>query len=160
MLKAIYPGTFDPITNGHLDIIKRAARLFDLLIIAVAASPGKAPMFDLAERVALIRAATAEMDKVTVLSFDTLMADFARQQQASVLVRGVRSGADVEYEHQLARMNQHLLPGLETIFLFSDPRWSFISSSLVKDVFFHGGAIHDLVPAAVAQAMLRQRRDH
>lgn len=130
--KAIYPGTFDPMTLGHLDIVTRAARMFDRLVVAIAASPGKKPLFTLDERVDLARQATAHLTNVEVVGFNELMADFARTQQANVLVRGVRAVADFEYESQLAQMNRHLLPALETVFLLPSQGFSFVSSSLVK----------------------------
>ena len=115
--RAIYPGTFDPITNGHLDIVTRAACMFDHVILAIAASPSKKPLFDLSERVALAQQATAHLDNVEVMGFSDLMANFARTQQANILIRGLRAVADFEYEMQLAHMNRHLMPELESVFL-------------------------------------------
>ena len=114
--RAIYPGTFDPITNGHIDIITRAAGMFDRLIIAIAASPTKKPMFTLEERVALAKEATAHLTNIDVVGFSDLMANFARSQNANILVRGLRAVADLEYEMQLAHMNRHLMPELESVF--------------------------------------------
>ena len=130
--RAIYPGTFDPITNGHLDIVTRAACMFDQVILAIAASPSKKPMFDLSERVALAQQATAHLPNVEVMGFSDLMANFARAQQANILIRGLRAVADFEYEMQLAHMNRHLMPELESVFLMPSKDWSFISSSLVR----------------------------
>jgi len=152
--KAIYPGTFDPMTLGHLDIVTRAARMFDRLVVAIAASPGKKPLFTLDERVDLARQATAHLTNVEVVGFNELMADFARTQQANVLVRGVRAVADFEYESQLAQMNRHLLPALETVFLLPSQGFSFVSSSLVKEVARHGGDIQAFLPAVIHQALL------
>lgn len=152
--KAIYPGTFDPMTLGHLDIVTRAARMFDRLVVAIAASPGKKPLFTLDERVDLARQATAHLTNVEVVGFNVLMADFARTQQANVLVRGVRAVADFEYESQLAQMNRHLLPALETVFLLPSQGFSFVSSSLVKEVARHGGDVQAFLPAVIHQALL------
>ncbi len=152
--KAIYPGTFDPMTLGHLDIVTRAARMFDRLVVAIAASPGKKPLFTLDERVDLARQATAHLPNVEVVGFNELMADFARAQQANVLVRGVRAVADFEYESQLAQMNRHLLPALETVFLLPSQGFSFVSSSLVKEVARHGGDVQAFLPAVIHQALL------
>lgn len=152
--KAIYPGTFDPMTLGHLDIVTRAARMFDRLLVAIAASPGKKPLFTLDERVDLARQATAHLTNVEVVGFNELMADFARTQQANVLVRGVRAVADFEYESQLAQMNRHLLPALETVFLLPSQGFSFVSSSLVKEVARHGGDVQAFLPAVIHQALL------
>ena len=151
--RGIYPGTFDPITNGHLDLITRAASLFDEVIVGVASSSSKHPMFDLDERVALIVEITQTLDNVRVVGFSGLLADFARQQQARVLIRGLRTVSDFEYEFQLSNMNRHLMPELETVFLTPAPENSFISSSLVKDVVRHGGDISQFVPAAVVRAI-------
>lgn len=152
--KAIYPGTFDPMTLGHLDIVTRAARMFDRLVVAIAASPGKKPLFTLDERVDLARQATAHLTNVEVVGFNELMADFAQTQQANVLVRGVRAVADFEYESQLAQMNRHLLPALETVFLLPSQGFSFVSSSLVKEVARHGGDVQAFLPAVIHQALL------
>lgn len=152
--RAIYPGTFDPITNGHLDIITRAAGMFDKVVLAIAASPSKKPMFDLAERVALATAATAHLSNIEVVGFSDLMANFARSQQANILIRGLRAVADFEYEMQLAHMNRHLMPELESVFLMPSTEWSFISSSLVKEVARHQGDVTHFLPANVHQALL------
>ncbi len=152
--KAIYPGTFDPITLGHLEIVMRAARMFDQLVVAIAASPGKKPLFSLDERVALAREVTAHLPNVEVVGFSELMVNFARAQQANVLVRGVRAVADFEYETQLAQMNRHLLPSLETIFLLPSEGFSFVSSSLIKEVARHSGDVQAFLPASVHQALL------
>lgn len=152
--RAIYPGTFDPITNGHLDILTRAARMFDELILAIAASPHKKTMFSLKERVALAQEATAHLKSVQVVGFSDLMANFAREQNASILVRGLRTSGDFEYEMQLAHMNRHLMPELESVFLMPAKEWSFISSSLVKEVARHQGDVSHFLPAHVHQALL------
>lgn len=152
--KAIYPGTFDPVTLGHLDIVTRAAQMFDHVILAVAASPSKKPMFSLDERVALAGEVIAHLPNVKVVGFSDLMANFARDQQANVLVRGLRAVSDFEYEMQLAQMNRHLLPTLESVFLMPSEGFSFISSSLVKEVARHGGDVTAFLPAPVHQALL------
>lgn len=151
--KAIYPGTFDPMTNGHLDIVTRAALMFDHIVLAVAASPSKKPLFSLEERVALAREVVAHLPNVEVVGFSDLMANFARAQQANVLVRGLRAVSDFEYELQLAHMNRHLMPTLESVFLMPSEAWSFISSSLVKEVARHGGEVQAFLPTPVYKAL-------
>lgn len=154
--KAIYPGTFDPMTNGHLDIVTRAAQMFDHVILAIAASPSKKPMFTLDERVALATQVTSHLDNVDVIGFSDLMANFARVQGANVLVRGLRAVSDFEYEMQLANMNRHLLPTLESVFMMPSKEWSFISSSLVKEVARHGGDIAPFLPQIITQALMEK----
>ena len=154
--KAIYPGTFDPITNGHIDIVTRAASMFDKVVLAIAASPSKKPMFSLDERIALAEQATAHLVNVEVIGFSDLMANFARAQQANILIRGLRAVADFEYEMQLAHMNRQLMPTLESVFLMPCKEWSFISSSLVKEVARHQGDVSHFLPANVHQALLNK----
>lgn len=149
--KAIYPGTFDPLTNGHLDLVTRAARMFDRVILAIAYSPSKKPLFTLDERVALAQQVTAHLTNVEVIGFSDLMANFARQQQANILVRGLRAVSDFEYEMQLAKMNQHLMPELESVFLMPAQEWSYISSTLVKEVALHGGNVDHFLPDPIAR---------
>ncbi|HBC83781.1 pantetheine-phosphate adenylyltransferase [Pseudescherichia vulneris] len=156
--RAIYPGTFDPVTNGHINIITRAAGMFDRVIMAIAASPSKKPLFSLEERVALAQEATAHLENVEVIGFSDLMANFARNQQATILIRGLRAVADFEYETQLAHMNRHLMPELESVFLMPAKEWSFISSSLVKEVARHQGDVTDFLPPNVHQALLQKLR--
>lgn len=151
--KAIYPGTFDPMTNGHLDIVTRAARMFDRLVLAIAASPSKKPMFSLEERVALANEVVAHLPNVEVVGFSELLANFAKAQQANVLVRGLRAVSDFEYEMQLAQMNRHLLPTLESVFLMPSEQYSFVSSSLMKEVARHGGDVETFLPTPVYQAL-------
>lgn len=151
---AIYPGTFDPMTHGHLDIVTRAARMFDHLILAIAASPGKKPLFSLDERVDLASEVVAHLPGVEVAGFSNLMADFARDRQACVLVRGLRAVSDFEYEMQLAQMNRHLHSGLESVFLMPTEKYTFISSSLVKEVARHQGDVSAFLPAVVHAALL------
>ncbi|MGP9437501.1 pantetheine-phosphate adenylyltransferase [Ewingella sp. AOP8-B2-18] len=154
--KAIYPGTFDPMTNGHLDLVTRAALMFDHVILAIAASPSKKPMFSLDERVALATAATSHLSNVEVIGFGDLMATFAKNHNATVLVRGLRAVSDFEYEMQLANMNRHLMPTLESVFMMPSKEWSFISSTLVKEVARHGGDIKPFLPDNITQALLKK----
>ncbi|OZI13758.1 pantetheine-phosphate adenylyltransferase [Sodalis-like symbiont of Philaenus spumarius] len=149
--KAIYPGTFDPLTNGHLDLVTRAAKMFDVVVLAIAASPSKRPLFDLDERVALATQVTAHLPNVIVTGFSDLMTDFARQQQTNILIRGVRAMTDVDYEIQQAKMNRHLMPALETVFMLPADAWSYISSTLVKEVALHGGEVDHFLPAPIAK---------
>lgn len=151
IMKAIYPGTFDPLTNGHLDLITRAAKIFDQLVLAIAANPSKQPLFNLAERVTLVTQVTAYLPNVTVMGFSELMTNVARQQQATILVRGLRAVSDFEYETQLAKMNRHLMPELESVFMMPAEAWSYISSTLVKEVALHGGVVDNFLPALIAK---------
>ena len=155
-VKAIYPGTFDPVTNGHTDLIERASRLFSHVIIGVAASPSKKPMFDLAHRVALIEAVVKDLPNVTVVGFSGLLVDFAKEHQANVLIRGLRAVSDFEYEFQLANMNRRLSPDLESVFLTPAEENSFISSTLVKEVALHHGDVNQFVHPEVKKALLEK----
>lgn len=156
-VNAVCPGSFDPVTNGHVDVIERAAPCFDHLVVACLRNVGKEPLFDIEERVELLRASTAHVANVEVAAFDGLLVDFCRARRASVVVKGLRAAGDFEYEVQMARMNHHL-SGVETFFLSSSPVYSFLSSSLVKQVARFGGDVSDLVPPAVVQR-LRATRD-
>lgn len=151
--RAIYPGTFDPITNGHTDLIERAAKLFPKVIIAIAANPSKQPRFSLSERVKLVEQVTAHLSNVEVIGFSGLLVDLATEQKASVLVRGLRAVSDFEYEFQLANMNRRLSPDLESVFLTPAEENSFISSTLVKEVALHGGDVSQFVHSVVAKAL-------
>lgn len=151
--RAIYPGTFDPLTLGHLDIVTRASRLFNHVILAVAQNSSKQPMFTLEQRVHLAQQATAQLPNVEVVGFSDLMAGFAEQQQANVLIRGVRSVSDFDYERQLAQMNSHLLPGLESVFMIPAEAYAFVSSSLVKEVARHGGDVSGFVTPEILSAL-------
>ena len=154
--RAIYPGTFDPVTNGHLDIVTRAAAMFDTVVFAIAASPSKNTLFTLNERVALAEQAVAAIPNVEVVGFSDLMANFARTAKANILIRGLRAAADFEYEMQLASMNRHLMSDLESVFLMPAKEWSFISSTLVKEVARHHGDVSHFLPEHVHQALLER----
>jgi len=155
---AVYPGTFDPITNGHVDLVDRASPLFERLIVGVAASPGKSPALPLALRVRLAREALSGYANVEVRGFDCLLAHFVRDLGAGVLLRGLRAVSDFEYEFQLASMNRHLVPEAETLFLTPAEQYGFISSSLVREISRLGGDVSGFVPAAVAAALEAQWR--
>jgi len=153
---AVYPGTFDPITNGHIDLVDRAAPLFERLIIGVAESPAKGPALPLALRVELAEKAVAHHDNVEVRGFDCLLAHFVAQVGAGVLLRGLRAVSDFEYEFQLASMNRHLIPDVETLFLTPAEQYGFISSSLVREISRLGGDVSGFVPPAVDAALQAQ----
>ncbi len=153
MRRAIYPGSFDPITNGHLDVLQRAAGIFDQLIIAVARDNAKQSLFSVDERVELIRNAAAEIPGIVVMPFQGLLVNFAREQKACALVRGLRAVSDFEFEFQLALMNRKLEPNLETLFLMPREEYTYISSRLVKEICRLGGHIEQFVPPNVAQAL-------
>lgn len=154
--KAIYPGTFDPITNGHLDLVTRASLMFDHVVLAIAASSGKKPLFNLEERVVLATQVTSHLDNVEVLGFSELMVHFAARHNANILLRGLRSVSDFEYEMQMANMNRNLMPTLESIFLMPSKECSFISSSLVKEVALHGGDIAPFIPGVLTQGLIEK----
>jgi pantetheine-phosphate adenylyltransferase len=147
---AVYPGTFDPITLGHLDIIRRGCRLTDRLVIGVTTNPSKTPMFTTAERMAMVRRETADLPNVEVTEFDSLLMDFAESQGASMILRGLRAVADFEYEYQMAGMNQQINDRIETVFLMADVCLQPIASRLVKEIARYGGAIEKFVTPAVA----------
>jgi pantetheine-phosphate adenylyltransferase len=153
---AIYPGSFDPITNGHLDLIERGSKLFGRLIVSVLRNEGKEPLFSAAERMEMLREVVREYPNVSVDSFGGLLVDYAAERGATVILRGIRAISDYEYELQMALMNRRLRPGIETVFLMSGEAYSFISSRLVKEVIGLGGDISGLVPPTV-EARLRDR---
>jgi pantetheine-phosphate adenylyltransferase len=153
MKTAVYPGTFNPITNGHTDLVQRAARLFDRVIVAIAANPGKAPAFPLEQRVELAREILAGLPNVEVCSFDNLLVDFVRQRGAAVILRGLRAVSDFEYEFQLASMNRQLAPDIETVFLTPAEQHAFVSSSLVREIAALGGDVSPFVHARVVAAL-------
>jgi pantetheine-phosphate adenylyltransferase len=148
-LTALYPGSFDPITNGHLDLIERASKLFDRLLVALLRNPEKDPLFSLSERAAMVKEAVAHLPNVEVDAFDGLLVDFARRKNARVLLRGIRAVSDYEYELQMALMNRQLEPGIETVFMLPSEAYSYLSSRLVKEVARLGGSLKGLVPPAV-----------
>jgi pantetheine-phosphate adenylyltransferase len=152
--RAIYPGTFDPITNGHADLIERAANMFDEVIVAIASNPSKQPLFTLEERVDLITQVSAKLDNVTVKGFTGLLANYAKDNQADVLIRGLRAVSDFEYEFQLANMNRRLNPDLESVFLTPSEENSFISSTLVKEVALHRGNVSQFCHPIVNEALI------
>lgn len=150
---AVYPGTFDPITTGHADLVARAARLYDRLIVAIAESPHKQPTLPLQQRIDLAQTVLAKHANVEVLGFNNLLAEFVQQQQAGVLLRGLRAVSDFEYEFQLASMNRHLVSQVETVFLTPAEQYSFISSSLVKEIARLGGDVSEFVHPRVLDAL-------
>jgi pantetheine-phosphate adenylyltransferase len=152
-VRAIYPGTFDPPTNGHVDLIQRGSKLFDHLTVAVLNNPGKDPLFTVEERVEMLKEVTAAIGNVSVATFDGLMVEFARQQGASAVLRGIRAISDYEHEFQMALMNRRLAPEVETVFLQPAGRYSFVSSRMVKEVFSFGGDVSGLVPPNVLKRL-------
>jgi len=155
---AVYPGTFDPVTNGHTDLVHRACKLFDKVIVAVAASSNKQTTFSVEERIDMVNQALASNDKIQVSSFDTLLVDFVQKHEATVILRGLRAVSDFEYEFQLAGMNRRLAPGIETLFLTPAEQYSYISSSLVKEVASLGGDVSEFVHDKVMAALNRRMR--
>lgn len=152
-LTALCPGTFDPVTNGHLDVIGRAAGMFDDVVVAVLENPGKTPVFTAPERVALLEEALRDHDNVRMAAFGGLLVEFAREQGADVIVKGLRAVSDYEYEIQMAQMN-HRIGEVDTLFMATSPKWSFLSSSLVKEVARLGGDVEGLVPDHVRKALI------
>lgn len=157
-LTAIYPGTFDPITLGHCDLVRRASLLFDHLIIAIAETPKKTPVFSLAERIQMVKASLADVTNIDVMGFNTLLVDFAHQQQAKVIIRGLRAVSDFEYEFQLTGMNRKLAADIETLFLMPAEQFTNISSSLVREVAALGGEVADFVHDDVRTALYQRLR--
>ncbi len=151
--RAIYPGSFDPITNGHVDIIERGFQVFDEIIIAVLENPKKEPLFSTKERVAMIRGIYAERNNIKVMTFTGLLVDFVQAQKAKVVIRGLRAISDFEYELQMALMNRNLAPDVETFFMMPSVKYSFLSSNLVREVALLGGSVSDLVPELVARRL-------
>ena len=158
MSVALCPGSFDPPTNGHVDVIERAARYLDRIVVAAIANPAKQPMFSLEERTQMLKEALDHLDNVEVTSFNGLLVDFAREREISLVVKGLRAVSDFEYELQMAQMNATLLEGLDTVFVTAKPAWAFLSSSLVKEVARYGGDVAGMVPDGVARA-LRDRSE-
>ncbi len=159
-VRAIYPGTFDPLTNGHLDLIARGSKIFDHLVVAILNNSEKQPLFSVQERVEMIQETTREFDNVSVSQFDGLLVDFARLQHAQALLRGIRAISDYEYELQMALMNRRLAPELETVFLMPAEQYSYVSSRLIRGVFRLGGSVEGLVPPTVIERLqARASRD-
>ena len=156
---AVYPGTFDPFTNGHSDLLRRAMQLFPRLILAVAANPQKSPLFSLEERLAIARQATADLPNLEIDTFDMLTVDYVRAKGAQVIVRGVRAVSDFEFEFAMALMNRKISEGIETVFLMPNQSYTYLSSRLVKEVALLGGNVDDLVPP-LAATLLKERASH
>ena len=150
---AVYPGTFDPLTNGHVDIISRGARLFDRIIVAILVNAEKAPLFSMDERVEIARAVFQDQQNVEVDTFDGLLVDYVEHRHAQVVVRGLRAVSDFEFEFQMALMNQRLNPRIETVFMMPAEQYTYISSRLIKEVFALGGRVHGLVPEVVEERL-------
>jgi len=155
---AVYPGTFDPITNGHHDLVRRAASIFQRVIVAIAANPNKAPMFDLETRVDLAQRVLNDLANVEVLGYSGLTVDFARAHKATVVVRGLRAVSDFEFEFQLANMNRHVAREIETVFLTPQEQFTFISSTLVREIAVLGGDVHEFVHPTVEAELKKHRR--
>ena len=153
MIRAVYPGTFDPVTNGHIDLIQRSALLFDHVIVAILQNADKAPLFTLDERVEMLEAAVDEHKNVSVTTFGGLLVDFAKRNQASVIVRGIRAVSDYEYELQMAMMNRRLSSEVETVFMMPAEAYSYLSSRLVKEISQFGGSVKGLVPPLVEKRL-------
>ena len=153
MTSVIYPGTFDPITNGHLDIIERSAVIFPRVLVAVANSPSKKPLFSLDERVELVRQSVAHLSNVEVFGFSDLLANVIKQHNISAIIRGVRTTTDFEYEIQLAALNSLLTKGVDSLFFPPAEKWAFVSSTIVREIYLHGGDVAELVPVPVFNAL-------
>ena len=153
MTSVIYPGTFDPITNGHLDIIERSAVIFPRVLVAVANSPSKKPLFSLDERVELVRQSVAYLSNVEVFGFSDLLANVIKQHNISAIIRGVRTTTDFEYELQLAALNRLLTKGVDSLFFPPAEKWAFVSSTIVREIYLHGGDVDELVPVPVFNAL-------
>jgi len=153
---AVYAGTFDPITFGHIDLVTRAVQIFDRVIVAVAASPKKSPLFSLSERVSLCEEVLKHLPSVEVRGFDSLLLSFAKENGANVILRGLRTVTDFDYEFQLASMNRHLNPSIESMFLVPSENYMYISSTLVREIASLGGAVSDFVPETIKQALYQK----
>jgi pantetheine-phosphate adenylyltransferase len=152
-VKAIYPGSFDPLTNGHLDLIERGSKIFDELVVAVLKNSEKSPLFTVEERVDMLKSTTKQYSNVTIDTFDGLLVDYVSRQKARVVLRGIRAISDYEYELQMALMNRKLAPQIETVFMMPADTYSYLSSRLVKEVFQLGGSVRALVPETVEKRL-------
>ena len=160
-IRAVYPGSFDPITNGHIYIAERAAAVFDEVIVSVLVNERKQSAFTVEERCTMARESLSHVKNITVGSFNGLLVDYVRQQNAGVIIRGLRAMSDFEYEFQMALMNRQLAPEIETFFIVTDPKYSYVSSSSVREIFHFGGTVKDVVPAGVYERLLeRCGREH
>ncbi len=155
---AVYPGTFDPTTNGHQDLVRRAAGIFDRVVVGIAANPGKAPLFSLAERVDLAQQVLADLRNVTVLGYAGLTVDFAREQGCGVVIRGLRAVTDFEFEFQLANMSRHLDSAVDYVFMTPLEQFTFISSTLVREIALYGGDVSQFVHPVVAEALAKRKK--
>lgn len=153
MAVALYPGSFDPPTNGHVDVVQRASRHFERVIVAVVANPNKQPLFESSERVALLKQVLAELSNVEIVEHDGLTVDLARDRGVDVIVKGLRAVSDLEFELQMAQMNATLLPEVDTLFITTSPKWGFLSSTLIREVARYGRAVTGLVPPEVEEAL-------
>lgn len=158
MRLAVYPGSFDPVTNGHIDILEKTSKLFDRIIIAVVHNVGKNALFSLNERVNLIRESTSHIPNIEVQSFSGLLVDYVKQKEACAIIRGLRTVADFEYEMHIAQINRRMLPEVETIFVLADSRYIFVSSSIIKEAALLGGDVTGLVPEAVRTGLIEKRQ--
>lgn len=156
---AVYPGSFDPVTSGHLDIIERAAKLFDQVIVAVIHNPEKKPTFSFADRVGMLKSSVAALPNVSIDSFDGLLVDYLNKKKARAIIRGLRAVSDFDYEFQMALTNRRLAPDIETVFLMTDYRYSYLSSSIVKQIARLGGEVVGLVPPAVALRLKKKQKE-
>lgn len=159
MRKAVYPGSFDPVTLGHLDIIERSARMSDHLIIGVLNNISKTPLFSVEERVNMLKSLTKEIPNVEVKSFDGLLVDFVRANQADAVIRGLRAVTDFEYELQIAQTNRVIAPEIDTVFLTTNLKYSYLSSSIVKEIAAYGGEINAFLPAGIAERVMKKMED-
>jgi pantetheine-phosphate adenylyltransferase len=155
---AIYPGTFDPITNGHSDLVQRAACMFERVIVAIAANPGKTPAFSLEERVSMAKTALSGLDKIEICGFDTLLVEFSKSKGARVILRGLRAVSDFEFEFQLAGMNRKMAPDIETVFMMPAEQYTYLSSSLVREIAALGGDVNEFVHPDVQRALYERLR--
>ena len=153
---AVYPGTFDPVTNGHIDLVERSLRIFDIVIVAVAENPKKTPLFSLEERISLFKRVTTKYRNVVIEGFDGLLVDYVKQKKAAGIIRGLRAVSDFEYEMQMALMNRRLDNSIETVFLMPNEEYSFITSTIVKEAASYGGDVSSLVPALVVEKLRKK----